>query len=96
MMVDQAGRYRHQLMATRIFLASIGNYASCYALVWLITPRLPMSDADAVLTSSSLSFALMVGLLLWCFATARLKVIILFMAAINAIALMSLILGRLI
>ena len=56
----------------RVAMSSVGNYAAVYALVFLVTPWLPLERADAVLLASCLSFPMMVAVALWSFAERRL------------------------
>ena len=60
-------------IATRTALASLGGYAFTYAFTAALAQWLPLDPVDAITTASLLSFVVYLVFILWAFAAASLR-----------------------
>ena len=67
-------RYRWSV-ASRVLAAVVGGYAFTSATTVLLALVWPLPQAEAVLASTMLSFALYTGVLVWIFAVKRLRTV---------------------
>ncbi|MFV0278248.1 MAG: DUF3649 domain-containing protein [Parahaliea sp.] len=72
--LSKNARYRW-MVASRVLAAVVGGYALSSAATVLLALIWPLPQAEAVLASTTLSFALYAGVLVWIFAAERLRTI---------------------
>lgn len=60
-------------IATRTGLALLGGYAFTYAFTAALAQLLPLDPVDAITTASLLSFVVYLAFILWAFAAASLR-----------------------
>lgn len=72
--LGETARYRWKA-ANRALAAVVGGYALTSAVTVLLALVWPLPQAEAILASTMLSFALYVGVLVWVFAAKRLLTI---------------------
>lgn len=70
----ETARYRW-MIASRVLAAVVGGYALTSAATVLLALVWPLPQAEAVLASTMLSFALYAGILVWIFAVKRLSTV---------------------
>ncbi len=61
------------LIAARTMLAVLGGYAFTYAFTAAFARLLPLDPVDAIATASLLSFVVYLAFMLWAFAAASLR-----------------------
>lgn len=71
---SESARYRW-IVASRVLAAVVGGYAITSAATVLLALIWPLPQAEAILASSMLSFALYAGVLVWVFAAKRLRTV---------------------
>lgn len=72
--LSPTARYRWSV-ASRVLAAVVGGYALTSAATVLLALVWPLPQAEAVLASTMLSFALYTGVLVWIFAVRRLRTV---------------------
>ena len=84
---------RRMSVAARVLAAVIGGYAATGLVTVALARWLPMSKADATHTATLLSFVIYVGIVLAVFHAATARRAWAFIAAVGAVAIMSIIAG---